>query len=178
MNRKLINRRTAAALTAALALGTAGPAIAAAGPAGARTFEPGPHGSSVQPGNVPHYQKANVLPPYMPAPHVVHYGTANVLPPYMPAPHVVHYGRANVPSPFVYGHMKGLPEATAAPVATATPRAVVNHSAPGGSSDVVYILVGGLAGVAAGIGGAHVVSRHRRTSDSGTAAPPRSRIAA
>jgi hypothetical protein len=158
MTRKLINRRTAGALTAALALGTAGPAIAAAGPAGARTFEVGPHGSVVQPGNVPHYQKANVLPPFTGA-TVPHYGKANVLPPFVPR------------------HMRGFPETTAAPVVTATPRAVINHAAPGGSPDVVYILVGGLAGVAAGIGGAHVVSRRRSTGDGGTTAPPRSRTA-
>ena len=150
MNRKLSNRCTAGALTATLALG-------AAGPAAARQIDVTPQGSSVPAGFLPHYEKATFLSD-------------------MPPLHT--YGKANVLPPLVRTHMKGLPESTAAPVVTATPRAVVNHSAPGGSSDVVYILVGGLAGVAAGIGGAHVVSRHRRTSDSGTTAPPRARIAA
>lgn len=175
MTRNLINRRTAGALTAALALGTAGPAIAAAGPAGARTFEPGPHGSVVQPGNYPQYQNANVLPPILPAPHVPQYQNANVLPPILPAPHVVHYGKANILPPFVPGHVKGFPETTAAPVATATPRAVVNHPAAGDGSDLVYVIVGGVVVAIAGLGGAFAAGRSRgaRTTSSG-----RPRIAA
>jgi hypothetical protein len=52
MTRKLINRRTTAgALTAALALG-------AAGPAAARQIDVTPQGSSVPAGSLPHYTKA------------------------------------------------------------------------------------------------------------------------
>lgn len=150
MTRKLINHRTAGALTAALALATAGPAAAG-------TVDLNSQGSSVPTADIAHYQKANVLPPYMPAPHVVHYGKANVLPPFVPR------------------HMQGFPETTAAPVATATPRAVVNHPGAGDGSDLIYVLAGGVVFAIGGLGGAMVAGRRRagRTTSSG-----RPRIAA
>jgi hypothetical protein len=148
MNRKLSNRCTAGALTAALALG-------AAGPAAARQIDVTPQGSSVPAGSLPHYEKAT-FPPDMPPLHMPYYG--EVLPPLVPA------------------HMKAFPETTAAPVPTTTPRAVVNRPSTGGSSDLVYILVGGGIAVAVtGLGGAREVSR-RRTAR--TTAPARPNIAA
>ena len=101
MTRKLINRSSAGALTAALALGTAGRAAA-------RQIDVTPQGSSVPAGSLPHHVQAR-LPAGHASAHMPYYGT--VLPPVVPA------------------HMKGLPEATAAPVAAATPRAVVNQPA-------------------------------------------------
>jgi hypothetical protein len=144
MTRKLINRRTAAALTAALALGTAGPAAA-------RQIDVTPQGSSVPAGSLPHQVTATVYPPDMPPLHMPYYGA--VLPPVVPA------------------HMKGLPEATAAPVATATPRAVVNQPAPGGS-DLIYVLAGGVVFAIGGLGGALAATR-RRAARTATAARPR-----
>jgi hypothetical protein len=139
MTRKLINYRTVGALTAALALGTAGPAAA--------RWDLGP-----QPGSVSHHQKANVLPPF----------TGATVP---------YYGKANVLTPFVPRHMEGFPETTAAPVATATPRAVVNHPAPGGGSDLIYVLGGG---VLFAIGGGAFAAGRRQ----GVRATSRSTIAA
>ncbi|MFL5860051.1 MAG: hypothetical protein ACJ780_04625 [Solirubrobacteraceae bacterium] len=78
----------------------------------------------------------------------------------VPAGSVALYGKANVPLPFVPRHMKGFPETTAARVAMATPRAVVNHSSPGDGSDLIYVLVGGVA--FAGFGGAFAAGRHQR----------------
>lgn len=150
MTRKLINRTTAGALTAALAL-------AASGPAAARQVDLNAQGSSVPAGEVAHYPKANILPPYMPAPHVTHYGKANILPPFVP------------------GHMQGFPETTAAPVATATPRAVINHPSAGGGSDLIYVLAGGVVFAIGGLGGAFVAGRRRAAR---TTSPPRPRIAA
>jgi hypothetical protein len=149
MTRNLINRRTVGALTAAVALGIAGPAAA----------------------------RTDLVGPVVIEPPIVHHETANVLPPFTGAK-VPYYGKANVLPPFAPGNMKPSPQATVAPVTTATPRVVINHPAAGGASDLVYILVGGLTGAVAGIGGANVVSRRRSTSGGGTSAPPRSRIAA
>jgi hypothetical protein len=128
MTTSYINRRTATALTAALALGAAGPA--AAQTIGNDASVP------VAPPLVQHYNKANVLPPFAP------------------------------------GHVKGFPETTAAPVTTVTPHAVVTHAAPGGSSDLVYLLVGGVVVALGGLGGTLAVASRRRT------VAPRARIAA
>ncbi|HEX3976091.1 MAG TPA: hypothetical protein VHW96_07480 [Solirubrobacteraceae bacterium] len=125
MTRSHINRRTATVLTAAIALGAAGPA--AARPIG----DDGP---------------VQVAPPM----------TAQ------------HYDNASVPVP---RHMQAFPAATLAPV-TATSRAVVNHPGPGGSSDLVYILVGGLVVALGGLGSTLAVANRRRT------VAPRARIAA
>jgi hypothetical protein len=139
------NRRIAGVIAAALALGAAGPAGAV------------PVGSDAP---------VAVAPPA----HAQHYGRANVLPPFT-GMHVTRAGEV----PFVPRHVKGFPEATAAPPTT-TPRAVVNHPDTGGGSDLVYILVGGGIAVAVtGMGGALAVSR-RRTAR--TAAPARPKIAA
>jgi hypothetical protein len=143
MTRKLINRRTAGALTAALAL-------AAAGPAAARQIDITPQGSSVPAGSLPHQVKAT-FPPDMPPLHAPYYG--KVLPPFVPA------------------HVKGFPETTAAPVATATPRAVVNQPAAGGS-DLIYVLAGGVVFAVAGLGGA-AAAGHRRKTRTNSAGRPR-----
>lgn len=128
-----INRYAAAALTAALALG-------AAGPAAARQI-----GSD---GQVP------VTPP---AP-IAHHDEANLLPLYVPK------------------HMKALPEMTAAPVQSSTPRDVVSHPAPAGNgSDLVYILVGGVVFAVGGLGGGLAATRRRGGR---TTAPARPKIAA
>jgi hypothetical protein len=129
MTSNISSRRTAGAITAALVLGTAGPAVA-------RTIE--------DPGPVP------VAPPA----------------------HVAHKDKANAPPPFVRKHVKRFPEATAAPVPAATPRAVVNRPGTGGGPDAIYILVGGAAVALSGLGGAFVAANRRRTSR------PRPRIAA
>jgi hypothetical protein len=140
------NRRIAGVIAAALALG-------AAGPAGAL-----PVGSDAP---------VAVAPPA----HAQQYGRANVLPPFSGL-HVTRAGEV----PFVPRHVKGFPEATAAPVPTTTPRAVVTHPGTAGGSDLAYILVGGGIAVAVtGMGGALAVSR-RRTAR--TAAPARPKIAA
>ncbi len=68
-------------------------------------------------------------------------------------------------------HVKGFLEATSGPVPTVTPRAVVNHPG-GGSSDLVYILVGGVLVALGGLGGTLAVASRRRTT------APRSRVAA
>ncbi len=128
MTTSYINRRTATVLTAAVALGTAGPAAAQ------------PIGSN---GPVP------VEPPM----------TAQ------------QYDNASVSAPSVPRHMQAFAESTLAPVA-ATPRAVVNQPAPGGSSDLVYIVVGGVIVSLAGVGGTLAVASRRRT------VAPRARIAA
>jgi hypothetical protein len=128
MTTSRLNRRTATVLTAALALGAAGPA--AAQTIGNDASVP------VAPPVVQHYDKANVLPPFVPK------------------------------------HVRGFPETTAAPAPTATPRAVVNHSAPDGSSDLVYILVGGVVVALGGLAGTLAVAQRRRT------APARARVAA
>ncbi len=146
MNRKLSNRCTAGALTAALALGAAGSAVA-------RPFDVTPQGSFVPAGYVSHQQKAT-FPPDMPPLHAPYYGA--VLPPVVPA------------------HMKGLPEATAAPIATATPRAVVNQPAADGSA-LIYVLAGGVVLTIAGLGGAAAAGHRRRAR---TASAGRPRIAA
>jgi hypothetical protein len=151
MTRNHINRPTAGALTVALALGVAGPAAA-------RPFDLDSQGSYVPTGHVQHYQKANVLAPCC-----------------VPALHEKHYGRANVLPPFVPGHVNGFPGTTAAPVATATPRAVVNHPAAGGSSDLIYIVVGGVVFAIGGLGGAFAVGRRQGAR---TTARARSTIAA
>ncbi len=91
MTTSVINRRAAGAMIAALALGTAGPAVA----------HPADHSGPVQ-GAPPVEQ--------------VHYGKANVLPPYTGTP-AVHYGKANVLPPFVPRHVKAFREATAASAA-------------------------------------------------------------
>ena len=143
MTRKLINRRTAGALTAALALG-------AAGPAAARPFDVTPQGSFVPAGSCVAPRKAT-FPPDMPPLHMPYYGA--VLPPVVPA------------------HMKGFPETTAAPVATATPRAVVNQPAAGGS-DLIYVLAGGVVFAIAGLGGA-AAAGHRRKARTASAGRPR-----
>ena len=144
MNRKLMNRRTAGALTAALALGTAGPALA-------RPFDLNEQGSFVPAGSVPHSENAEVYPPDMPPLHAAYY--------------------AKVVPPFVSGHMKGFPETTAAPVATATPRGVVNEPAAGGS-DLIYVLAGGVVFAIAGLGGA-AIAGHRRKAGTGSSGRPR-----
>ena len=100
-------------------------------------------------GFLPHHEKAT-FPPDMPPLHMPYYG--EVLPPFVPA------------------HMKGFPEATAAPVATATPRAVVNHPAAGGS-DVIYVLAGGVVFAIAGLGAA--AAGHRRKARTGSTGRPR-----
>jgi hypothetical protein len=97
-----INRRTATVLTAALALGTAGPAAAQ------------PIGDN---------------------------GPVHVAPPMQ----VAHYG---------------------------TPPATVSRAQPAGSSDVIYIVVGGLVVALSGLGGTLAVANRRRT------APVRPTIAA
>ena len=123
------NRRTATVLTAALALGAAGPA--AAQPVGNRG-------------------------PVLAAPSM----------------HVTYHGRANVLPPFVPRHVEGFAGATAAPVPTVTPRAVSTHPGAGESSDLVYIVVGGVLVALGGLGGTLAVANRRRT------APARARIAA
>jgi hypothetical protein len=90
---------------------------------------------------------------------------------FVPAGYVGHYGKANVPA-VVRGHMKGLPESTAAPAPTATPHTAVSHPAPG--SDLVYVLAGGVVFAVAGVGGTLAATR-RRTAR--TATPGRPRIA-
>ncbi|HEY2320991.1 MAG TPA: hypothetical protein VGH67_21975 [Solirubrobacteraceae bacterium] len=144
MNRKLMNRRTAGALTAALALGSAGPALA-------RPFDLTAQGSYVPAGSVSHKVQAEAYPPDMPPLHAAYYG--EVLPPFVPA------------------HMKGFPETTAAPVATATPRAVVNQPAAGGS-DLIYVLAGGVVFAIGGLGGA-ALAGHRRKVGAGSSGRPR-----
>ncbi|HEY6526619.1 MAG TPA: hypothetical protein VIY10_22730 [Solirubrobacteraceae bacterium] len=145
MTTSVINRRAAGAMIAALALGTAGPAVA----------HPADHSGPVQ-GAPPVKQ--------------VHYGKANVLPPYTGTP-AVHYGKANVLPPFVPRHVKAFREATAAPLPRETPRAVVSHPHNGGSSDVPYIVVGGVLVALGGLGGTLAMAHRRRT------APARPRIA-
>jgi len=142
MTRTLTNRRTAVALTAALALG-------AAGPAAARPFDLTPQGSFVPAGSLPHHEKAT-FPPDMPPLHMPYYG--EVLPPVVPA------------------HMKGLPESTAAPVASATPRATVKQPAAGGS-DLIYVLAGGVVFAVAGLGGAAAAGHRRKTRTGSTGRP-------
>jgi hypothetical protein len=132
MNRKLSNRCTAGTLTAALALGVAGPAAA-------REIDVTPQGSFVPAGSLPHQAKATVSPGIPPL-HMPYYG--EVLPPVVPA------------------HVKGFPEPTAAPVTTAAPRAVVNQPAAGGS-DLVYVLAGGVVFAIGGLGGAFAAGRRR-----------------
>jgi hypothetical protein len=144
MTRTLINRRTAGALTAALALG-------AAGPVAARPFDLTAQGSYVPAGSVSHKVQAEAYPPDMPPLHMPYYG--EVLPPFVPA------------------HVKGFPETTAAPVATATPRAVVNQPAAGGS-DLVYVLAGGVVFAIAGLGGA-AAAGHRRKARTNSSGRPR-----
>jgi hypothetical protein len=143
MTRKLINRRTAGALTAALALG-------AAGSAAARPFELERQGPVVHAGYLPHHEKANVFPPDMPPLHMPYYG--EVLPPFVPA------------------HMKGFPETTAAPVPTASAQPTVSHPAPG--SDLTYVLIGGVVIGVAGLGGTLAANR-RRAARTATPARPR-----
>jgi hypothetical protein len=132
MTCKLINRRTAGALTAALALGTAGPAAA-------RQFDVNAQGSFVPAGYAPHHGRATV-PTGMPPLHMPYYG--EVLPPVVPA------------------HVKAFPETTAAPGATTTPRAVVNRPAADGS-ELVYVLAGGVVFAIGGLGGAFLGGRRR-----------------
>ena len=141
MNRKLINRRTAGALTAALALGAAGPATA-------RQIDVTAQGSSVPAGSLPHHEKAT-FPPDMPPLHT--------------------YGKANVLPPFVHTHMKGLPETTAAPVVTAAAHPTVAHPAPG--SDLIYVLVGGVVIAVAGLGGTLAANRRRAARTATAARP-------
>jgi hypothetical protein len=129
MTISIINRRTAAAITAALVLGTAGPAAAY------------PIGDS---------------------------GPVQVAPPVKQ----VHYGKAHVLPPFVPRHMKAFREATAAPVPSQTPRAVVSPAHNGGNSEVAYIVVGGVLVALGGLGGTLAVAHRRRT------APTRPRVAA
>jgi hypothetical protein len=146
MTRKRINCPTAGLVAATLALG-------AAGPAGAHPI-------------------GNDSPVRVAPPQVQHYGRANVLPPFTGIK-VPYYGKANVLPPFVPEHVQGPPE-TVAPVATITPRAVADHPASGGSSDLVYIIVGGVIVAIGGLGGAFVAGRHRGART----AAPRSTIAA
>jgi hypothetical protein len=134
MTRSLINRRTAGALTAALVLGTAAPAAA--------QFDLNPQAPVVPARSVPHYGKANILPPYTGV-KVPVYGKANVLPPFVPQ------------------HVKGFPDATAAPAVAATPRAVVNHPGGGDGSDLIYVLAGGVVFAIGGLGGAFVAGRRQ-----------------
>ena len=131
MTTSYINRRTATVLTAAVALGTAGPAAA-------------------QPIGSARLVRARALEPPMTA---------------------QQYDNASVSAPSVPRHMQAFAESTLAPVA-ATPRAVVNQPAPGGSSDLVYIVVGGVIVSLAGVGGTLAVASRRRT------VAPRARIAA
>jgi hypothetical protein len=121
-------------------------AAVALGAAGSAAAEPiGWNGPIlVAPATPAHYDKANVLPPYRGI-RVHHYGKANVLPPFA-----------------------GLP---AARHTTPAPRPVVNHPEGGGSSDLVYILVGGVLVALSGLGGTLAVAGRRR------AAPARARIA-
>ncbi|HYZ80139.1 MAG TPA: hypothetical protein VE571_02660 [Solirubrobacteraceae bacterium] len=133
MTRNLINRGTAAALTTAVVLGAAGPAAA--------RYDLEAKGPVFDRGQVSSYHKANVLPPYTGV-KVPYYGKANVLPPFMPK------------------HMKTFPDTTAVPVAPTTPRAVVNRPAPAGSSDLVYVIVGGVVVAIGGLSGAFVAGRH------------------
>jgi hypothetical protein len=129
MTTSRINRRTATVLTAALALGAAGPAAA----------QPiGNHGPV----------------PVAPSMHVAYHGKATVLPPFVPR------------------HVKGFEEATSAPVPTVTPRAVATHPGAGDSSDLVYVVVGGVLVALGGLGGTLAVANRRRT------APARAHIAA
>jgi hypothetical protein len=102
MTTSYIHRRTAGVLTAALALGTAGPAAAQ------------PIGDN---------------------------GPVHVAPPMQ----VAHYG---------------------------TPAATVGRPQPGGSSDVIYIIGGGVVVALSGLGGTLAAANRRRT------APGRARIAA
>ncbi|MGZ4245329.1 MAG: hypothetical protein ACXVSE_13665 [Solirubrobacteraceae bacterium] len=146
MTRKLVNRRTAGALTAALVLGSAGSAAA-------QTINANPQDSFAPLRSVPHHAKAT-FPPDMPPLHMPYYG--KVLPPVVPA------------------HVKGFPETTAAPVATATPRAVVNQPAAGGS-DLVYVLAGGVVFAVAGLAGAAAAGHRRKARTNSTGRP---RIAA
>jgi hypothetical protein len=88
--------------------------------------------------------------------------------PVAPPMHAQQYDRANV----LPSHMKAFPEMTAAPVATATPRAAVSHSTPAGSSDAAYIVVGGVLIALGGLGGTLAAANRRRT------APARPRAAA
>ena len=86
MTTSIINRRAAGAMTAALALGTAGPAVAhTVGDSGPVQVAP--------PVKQVHYGKANVLPPFTGTP-AVHYGKANVLPPFVPR-HVKAFPRGH-----------------------------------------------------------------------------------
>ena len=86
----------------------------------------------------------------------------------MPPLHVPYYGE--VLPPVVPAHMKGFPETTAAPVATATPRAVVNQPAAGGS-DLIYVLAGGVVFAIGGLGGAFAAGRRRRARTASAARP-------
>ncbi len=90
---------------------------------------------------------------------------------FAPAGYVAQPARATFPPPT---HMKGFPETTAAPVATATPRAVVNQPAAGGS-DLVYVLAGGVVFAVAGLGGAAAAGHRRKARTPSTGRP---RIAA
>jgi hypothetical protein len=139
MTTSIANRRTIGAITAALVLGTAGPAVA-------RPFDVDAQGSMVPAGHVHrtrHYGRANVLAPYTGS--ATNYGQANVLPPYMPAP------------------TKRFPETTSpAPTSAASAHPRVSHPAPG--SDLIYVLIGGVVVAVAGLGGSLVAVSRRRTA--------------
>jgi hypothetical protein len=84
--------------------------------------------------------------------------------PVAPPSYVAHHAAAKVLPPFLAEHAKGFQEATAAPAPSATPRAVVSRPEPGGSSDLVYILVGGGVLAMSGLGGTLAVANRRRTA--------------
>ena len=98
-------------------------------------------------------------------------GSTGPVPVAPPAP-ARYEAQPNVTPAYVSRHTQAFPETTASPIATASPRAVVDHSTPGGSSDVVYILVGGVLVALSGVGGTLAIAGRRRT------APARARVAA
>lgn len=132
-----INRRTATVLTAAIALGTAGPAVAQ--PIGASGPVP------VAPPQLTH-DRANVRAPFE--------GTEGIA-----------RGIANAPAPSPDRHMRGFAEMTG-PASTAASRPVApahpKSSVPG--SDLVYVLIGGVVVALGGLGGTLAAANRRRTS--------------